>query len=89
MCASQDVDQVIYSAIDEVNRLKRTYLGRDDVGVEILQTISILLNALKRYNKGVQSESSSELSYSMELIKTASDSLIRTIRMLEKKLRGL
>ncbi|MGQ4892482.1 MAG: hypothetical protein ACP6IP_08345 [Candidatus Njordarchaeia archaeon] len=80
------IDQTILEAIDKVNAIKRTPLGMDEVGVELLRTISMLLNALKRYNKGIADESRGELKYALELIQGALDGLKGSIRHLEKKL---
>jgi len=81
------LEGLFYNVVDALNALKRTQLGGDDVAVEILRTISILLNALKRYYMGIKNESRSDMEYSLELLKTSSDSLISTIRALERRLR--
>ncbi len=84
---AEKIENLIVDAIDHVNAIKRTKLGMDNVGVELLQTLSIILNAVKRYYVGVENDTISDLNYALELIKTAMDGLKRALRQLEKRLR--
>ena len=83
--ADGNFQALVNETIDKVNQLKRFGFNVGDEVIEILQTVSILLNALKRYSTYLETEKKSDLSYAVELLRTAKDSLVRAIRLLEKR----
>ncbi len=79
--------EILNQTVDSVNELKKISFNMGEVPIEMLQTVSIILNALRRYVIYLSSEKKGDLQYTLELLKTANDSLLRSIRQLEKKLR--
>ncbi len=83
----EKIFEILNQTVDNVNELKKISFNLGDVPIEMLQTVSIILNALRRYIVYLSSEKKGDLQYALELLKTANDSLLRSIRQLEKKLR--
>ena len=85
MCATTKEDVAINDALDRVNDIRRTELGRDPLAIEIIQATSTALNALRRYNIYKNSGKKSDLMYLEELIQTSIDSLKRFLRGLQRR----
>ena len=83
----EKIQEAINEAVDKVNYVKKLSFNLGEVSIEILQTVSILLNALRRYTVYLSTEKKADLEYTLELLKTANDSLMRSIRQVEKNMK--